>query len=183
MPLVNQLSDIALSEAATWQGWNWTALMPLILLAACAAMFVVGCGQPKEQSVSKAVVSAQATLKTKSNKKSVASKSSRAVSGSSSLGKPSSIKQIQSGKVRSSRARAKPKMEQVQEKNPDKSQAKSSTTMDSQLKSHKTAGSQVRGHHDSTNSINSYARVEPRKTEKFLEDNLVSVIPAPDEDQ
>ena len=52
-------------------------------------------------------------------------------------------------------------------------------TLDSMVRSHvKTGESTVKGHHD---SVNSYARVEPRKTEQFGEDNLVSVIPAPDE--
>ena len=61
----------------------------------------------------------------------------------------------------------------------NKHTAKSAKTMDSMVRSHvKTGDSTVKGHHD---SVNSYARVEPRKTEQFGEDNLVSVIPAPDE--
>lgn len=67
----------------------------------------------------------------------------------------------------------------LQTKNLEKS-ARSTKTANMTVKSNlKTADSAFRGPESSSSS---YARVEPTKTEKFLESKLVSIIPAPDDD-
>ena len=154
---------IDFSETVTLHSLSLNTLATILLLVAFAVVFVFGCGQPQEEKTE------EMPFKTQSNKKSMGSKKTRLTSKTNSAPKPSTTKKAKSDdKTRSVHGL------------PDKSQLLAPNL--NKLKSHlKTAGSDANNQEPSTVS---YARVEPRKTEKFLEDNntLASVIPAPDEE-
>ncbi|KAI2810130.1 hypothetical protein BLOT_001286 [Blomia tropicalis] len=153
---------------------------PLILLIICSILLLIGCGLGGDAEKSTTVVVTSKTS-SRSSKKSGYRSSNVAPKPTDTA----SVKCIKNnGKSRSARFPKLIKKSHFKEPphhsptniiNTEKHYSKSSKPINLHTK---TSESTINAH-DSTNS---YVRVEPCKTQDFLEDNMVSVIPAPDED-
>lgn len=173
--------------------WSWCGA--LLLLTLPVLLYIVGCADPPpsddksgarnlSQSMSSrnkaAAKKAHAVAASASQSRGVRAKKGTTRKGASKgkLPPPAPSKQTQSS--------AKSSRPLVPSASKGKTVARKSTTgavtkSASKMQPVKSSMSMVRGHCDSANS---FVRVEPRKTEFQLggsEENLISVIPAPDE--